>query len=53
MVRSAPAYLLAELDRATSPSGEKDPVSRLDRHGVHLAVLVRRAGTHGDDRRLG
>lgn len=50
--------LFADLDRATTPSGQKDPVSGLDRDGSDVAVLVASTGTHSDDggfreRRLG
>lgn len=54
----ATTHLFTDLDRATTPSGQKDPVSGLDRDGSDVAVLVASTGTHSDDggfreRRLG
>lgn len=50
--------LFADLDRATTPSRQKNPVSGLDRDGSDVAVLVASTGAHSDDggfreRRLG
>lgn len=42
-------HLLADLDRTTTPSGQKNPVSRLDRDGNDGALLVGGTGTDSDD----
>lgn len=42
-------HLLANLDRTTTPSGQKNPVSGLDRDGSDDALLVGSTGTDSDD----
>lgn len=42
-------YLLADLDRTTTPSGQKNPVSGLDRDGNDGALLVGSTRTDSDD----
>lgn len=52
-LRNSTTYLLADLDRVPSPSGQQHAVARPHRRRYDLALLVWRTRTHGDDRRLG
>lgn len=49
---SSPTHLLANFDRATSPSGKQDPISYLDRDSLDLSILVWRTWSNGNDGRF-